>query len=268
MSLERAIGLALVATVLLLPTSAVATHGPAHGAIFPTDAGTVAVFEFEGDALDSSGNARHLTPIETSPSYVGTPCGTAWLSPSTTVQGFDWSAFAGHLVAPYTVEMVLTPSEVDAWNKLFSHDDGLDAGWYIRSSTFNSFPSGALPGPLFSVGTLAYLAIVSTTPGSIDVYVDGAFAGTISAQFSSAPANAVFFRDDAGTSRSEIYDGTVDAMRISSTARTLAEMGAIMSQLDAMCPAPPVWTPELGSLVFVAVGALGIAGVVAVRRRA
>jgi hypothetical protein len=196
--------------------------------LFPSMAGVLATFDFNGDVRDTSGNGRDGILIG------GTFVPTSWdqglrIVPPQPV-GFDWSAYAGLIRHPYTIEMILTPATLGSWRKLFSFNDGADAGWYYFNNTFQAFPNGTIGSGLLA-GQRHYLAFVSRDNSTMDVYFQGHLIGTTNASFTAPPVNAVFFRDDSGTGRNEQFDGTVEALRISGVNRTPAEIDAVQQRL-------------------------------------
>jgi hypothetical protein len=194
--------------------------------IFTNDLQTLARFEFNGDVRDlSRGRDGTLTgAAQFRPSRFG-----LGLSLGPTGPGLVWTPYAGTLTHPFTIEMVLTPDSVAGYNKLFSHDDSLDAGWYVHDGAFSAYPAGNEIANVFQAGQVAYVALASTSPTQLDVYLNGVRVGTTSMVFTAPPPQAVFFRDDRGGS--EQLSGMVDAMRISTGTRTPAEMAAVLARI-------------------------------------
>lgn len=214
---------------------------PAAVTLFPPADNVLAVFEFEGNANDSSGNNRSGTLL--GGAIVPNDCGSG-LQIADNAHGLDWSAHAALLVHPYTIEMILTPEQTTSYAKLFSHDDTQEAGWYYGSNKIELFPWELLGTDNVLPGVRHYLAFVSTGPDTVHVYFQGNLLGSGSATFTAPPVNAVFFRDDAATSRFESLRGIVDALRISSVTRTPAEIGAVMTRVLA-CQAHSAYLPAL-----------------------
>ena len=150
--------------------------------------------------------------------------------------GIDWSEYAGLLSHPYTVEIVLTPADTSGFRKIFSFDDSSDNGWYYNGQGIRAYPNSTLGGGQVLPGELHYIAFVSTAPDQIDVYFQGVLLGSTNASFTAPPSQAIFFRDDAGTGRSERLDAVVEAMRISGVARTAEEIAAIQQNLSTTVP--------------------------------
>ena len=222
---------------------AVAVVSPAHAGspaneTLPPAFDVIALFEFDGNTLDTSGNARHATLI--GGDFVGSRYGSALQVIEGDVEGvafpmgIDWSPYAGLLVHPYTVEILFTP--IDAlmsgdYQKLFSNADASDGGWYYVDQSFQAYSDGAtLGGGTLAANQLIYLAIVSTAPDQIEVFFNGQSIGIGPKGFTGTPAEAIFFRDDAGTSRNEQLTGQIEVLRISDIARTGAEIATIAEQ--------------------------------------
>lgn len=198
----------------------------------PPAAGVVALFEFDGNALDSSGNERHATLL--GGQFVNTRLGTALRVEDAFVpMGIDWSAYAGLLVHPYTVEILFRPVELTeppegGYRKLFSSDDSLDAGWYYVDRDFNAYPTGPDLGEgQLQAGQLIYLAIVSTSEDEIEVFFNGRSIGTGPKGFTGTPPQAIFFQDDIDTGRDEQLNGDIEVLRISDVSRTAGEIATI-----------------------------------------
>jgi hypothetical protein len=65
------------------------------------------------------------------------------------------------------------------------------------------------------------------------VWIDGVRVGTaIPLTFTAPPPKAIFFRDDSTSAREEWLKGGVEAVRISSKARTEAEIEAQWQKLQ------------------------------------
>lgn len=200
----------------------------ATASLFPPMDGVLATFDFNGNVRDSSGNGRDGILIG------GTFVPTSWdqglrIVPPQPI-GFDWSAYASLIRHPYTIEIVLTPATLGGWRKLFSFNDGADAGWYYLNNSFQAYPNGQVGSGMLA-GQRHYFALVSRDASTIDVYFQGQLIGTTNASFTAPPVHAVFFRDDAGTGRNEQFDGTVEALRISGVNRTPAEIDAVQQRL-------------------------------------
>lgn len=197
--------------------------------VFSADAGTLALFEFNGDVTDSSGNSRDASLI--GGTFAATEWGQGLVLAGLDPQGIEWTAHAALLVHPYTVEMVLVPDSTTDYLKLFGFDDGSDDGWYYFRNEFLAYPGSQLGAGALVGGVRHYLAIVSTAVDTIDVYFDGILLGSLAASFAAPPAEAIFFRDDTATSRSESLTGVVEEVRLSGVARTAAEIGASQTRL-------------------------------------
>lgn len=194
---------------------------PEHcDAMFTIDANTLAVFELNGDVLDTSGNHRDAALI--GGTFVPTAWGQGLSVPGAATQGFQWNTYGALLVHPFTVEMVLTPAAVSCWRKLFGPDDTLDKGWNYCDK-FHTYP-GSTIGPNLTAGQRHYFAIVSTSSTTIDVYLNGTRLGGLDSSFTAPPAQAIFFRDDTQTGRAETLTGVIDAVRLSKVARTATEI--------------------------------------------
>lgn len=201
--------------------------------IFPNDTHTLALFRLNGDVQDASGNGRHATLI--SGAFTSTPLGQGLqLSGHSDGdgQGFHWNAYAHLLVHPYTIEMIVTPEETQSYRKLFSFDDGGDPGWYYRGEGITAYPYERLGEGLALPNERHYLAFVSLDNETIEVYLQGVSIGTTEASFTAPPTHAVFFNDDATTSRLEQLSGVVDEVRLSNVARTAVEIQAVQNTLS------------------------------------
>lgn len=235
--------------------------GPAPGPVFPPAANVLAEFEFNNNTQDSSGNGRDATLL--GGEFVASPFGQglrvgrlpqsgldwwsyieAWipalLLPAPSGQGMqvvmpppsgiDWSQYAGLLVHPYTIEMILIPKETVAWQKLFSFDDAEDAGWYYKDGGIQAYPHDVLGGGQMQPDGLHYLAFVARTPDQVAIYFQGQLVGLTDASFIAPPAQAIFFKDDRATAGEQL-SGVIEALRISSVARTPAEILFVQQML-------------------------------------
>jgi len=196
--------------------------------VFRNDSATLASLEFNGDVIDTSGNGR--SPTLLGGTFERTSWGMGLRLPNADPQGLDWSAYAGLLKHPYTIEMVVTPESVGCWAKLFSVNDASDRGWYYCNG-FQAYPNAVVGNAGITAGTRHYFALVSTSDSTVDVYFQGVKIGSTSAAFNAPPSSAIFFRDDSATSRGERLRGIVEAMRISSVSRTSAEIAAVQAYL-------------------------------------
>ena len=208
---------------------------PNRDHVFPPADGNVLVqLEFNGDLNDVSGNERDATLI--GGGFVETDFGQG-LEISEREHGIDWSQYAGRIRHPYTIELVFTPTaESGTFAKLFSPDDDIEDGWYLYDGGFRAYPieGGSLGSDFMPFGERAYLTVVSTSARQINVYANGALISDepINAQFTAPPEDAVFFRDDGSANRHEMMYGVVEAIRVSSTARTAAEISAVQETLQ------------------------------------
>jgi hypothetical protein len=197
--------------------------------VFEPDSDALAIFELNGDVVDTSGHHRDATLI--GGTFVQTAWGMGLALDGGATQGFEWARNAGLLVHPFTVEMVITPQSTACYKKLFGSDDTQDAGWYL-CNTFESYPNDPVGGLQNPANHRQYLAVVSTSPSTVDIYIDGTKAGSTGIGFTQT-GTAIFFRDDTNTNRTEGFAGIVEAVRISGRARTTAELAAIQTQLSA-----------------------------------
>ncbi len=108
----------------------------------PDDANVLARFSFNGNVEDVSGNERHGRLI--GGQFVTSRFGQGLLVGQADSNGMDWSQYAGLLVHPYTIEMVLTPEETLNWRKLFSFSDTADNGWYYKNQGIQAYPHAVL----------------------------------------------------------------------------------------------------------------------------
>ncbi|PRQ02668.1 hypothetical protein ENSA7_54970 [Enhygromyxa salina] len=196
--------------------------------LFSADEDTLAILELNGDANDSSGNERHAMLI--GGSYVDTAWGQGLSLPQMTQQGLSWTAHVADLVAPYTIELVLTPAQTTCFQRLYTFNSMSDHGWYYCSG-FASYPNGTI-GQQFPVNQRQYLALVSTDDTTLDVYVDGVLLGSTPTGFTTPSGHAEFFNDDADNLHFEELLGVVEAIRISSVARTEQEFIDIQARIE------------------------------------
>lgn len=230
-------------TATVLMSCALAAAAPAHagalaGETLPPASDVVALFEFDGSALDSSGNGRHAELIGGSfgQGRYGNVLRVRYLPEEGDVvapMGIDWSAHADLLVHPYTVEMVFTSyteggEPTSGYQKLFSPDDAEDNGWYIVDGDFEAYPTAFYLGDeRIRHDQVIYLAIVSTSEDEIEVFFNGQSIGTSGKGFFGTPLQAIFFQDDAQTTRGEQLQADVEVLRISDVARNAGEIAAI-----------------------------------------
>jgi hypothetical protein len=196
--------------------------------VFDTDSGTLALLELNGDESDTSGNNR--SPLLVGGTFEPTSWGMGLRMPADDPQGLDWSAYASLLVHPYTIEMVITPDSVGCYGKLFGATDDSDNGWYYCDG-FDAYPNNTVADAGITASTRHYFALVSTDASTIDVYFQGTKIGSTAASFTAPPSAAVLFRDDSSTGRSERVAGIVEAVRISSVARSSTEIAAVATHL-------------------------------------
>ncbi|MGE0551343.1 MAG: LamG-like jellyroll fold domain-containing protein [Kofleriaceae bacterium] len=194
--------------------------------VFESDAETLAVFELNGDVMDSSANARHATLI--GGTFEATSWGMGLSVPGSQAQGFQWNDYAGMIEHPYSIEMVVTAKDTACFKKLFGAKNNLDAGWYYCDK-FDAYPNAAI-GPELAANERHYFAIISRSASDIDVYLNGSFIGSTDAGFDAPPMAAIFFRDDTNTD-DENLTGVIDAVRISSVARSESEIETIADRL-------------------------------------
>ncbi len=195
--------------------------------IFESDGDTLAILELNGDLSDSSGNVRHAVAL--SGNFVPTFWGQGLPLQGAAPQGIDWSSYAGLLVHPYTIEIVLVPNDTACYRRIFSFSANSNYGWYYCNG-FVAYPNGSI-GNTFEAQVRHYLAMVSTAPDAIDLYVNGALVDSTNAAFTAPPTDVLFFQDD-NANGSQFLAGTVDAIRLSSVARTPSEILAIQQRLD------------------------------------
>jgi|HigsolmetaAR206D_1030411.scaffolds.fasta_scaffold05090_3 hypothetical protein len=204
----------------------------ANQSIFPPADNVLGLFEFENDVKDSSGNGRDLTLI--GGSIVSSRCSSGLKIEQTAVAGVEWNAYASLIEHPYTIEMVLTPEDTLHWRKLFSFDPNLDDGWYYYQNGIQAYPHEVFGSPDVRENQLHYIAFVSTSPSTIDIYFQGQLIGSSDAAFTAPPSHAVFFQDDSAVPE-ENFSGIVEAMRISSVSRTPEEIAAVQERLNSTC---------------------------------
>jgi len=198
-------------------------------AVFPNDPATLALLELNGNVLDSSGNGR--SPILLGGTFEPTSWGMGLRLPNTDPQGLDWSAYAGFLHPPYTIEMVITPDSVGCYAKIFGINDASDQGWYYCNG-LQPYPRGtAVMSTGITAGTRHYLALVAKDVSTVEVYFQGVKIATTTTPFTTPPVGAILFRDDSTTIRNERLRGIVEALRISSVSRTPTEIAAIQAHL-------------------------------------
>ena len=54
-------------------------------------------------------------------------------------QGIDWNAHKDLITHPFTMELVLVPTDTNSYRRLFRYDDGLYEGWYYGDYLFYSY---------------------------------------------------------------------------------------------------------------------------------
>lgn len=197
--------------------------------LFPPTDNVLAQFEFNGDVQDVSGNDHHATLI--GGDFVATSFGQGLRVGISQTTGLDWSAHAGLLEHPFTVEMVLVPETTQDWQKLFSFSDSADAGWYYKNQGIQAYPFGILGSGQVKGNERHYLAFVSTAPDQMDVYFQGILLGSTNMSFTAPPTEAIFFKDDTAVA-GEILQAVVEGLRISSVARTPEEIGFMQNRLQ------------------------------------
>jgi hypothetical protein len=222
---SAAVAVALGIALGLAPVGASAVPDP--DVFFPSDAATLAIFEFNGDVLDSSGNNRHATLLNPTSTYVASTYGQGLALPDVNnqLQGIDWSAYTALLVPPYTVEVLVHPTSVTGYRRLFTHDDQDDNGLYYFNGGLVNYPDDPLAGAALPANTLHCLAwsAPETPANALDLYLDGDYLGQVGRTYT-VPSQAWFFMDDTGGFPNENILGHVDAMRISNVARTGTEL--------------------------------------------
>jgi hypothetical protein len=240
---SAAVAVALGITLTLVPVAASAAPDP--DVFFPSDPATLAIFEFNGDVLDSSGNDRHATLLDPASTYVTSTYGQALVLPRVDdqAQGIDWSTYAALLTPPYTVEVLVHPTDLDYYNRLFTFDDHDDNGLYYLDGGLVNYPDSPLAGDPLPVDTrhcLAWSAPVSPA-NVLDLYLDGDYLGQVGRSYD-VPTQALFFMDDLTVPNENIL-GHVDAMRISSVARTSTELADACAASNAGTPLTTVPGP-------------------------
>lgn len=198
--------------------------------VFPIDANVLALFEFEGDVSDLSGNNRHVTLL--GGTFASTPLGQGLRVGPPDPVGISWSTYANLLQHPYTVEFILTPEDTQGWRKLFSFNDLADGGWYYKNQGIQAYPNAVIGTGNVKGNELHYLAFVSTAPDKVDVYFQGTLLGSTNASFTAPPAEMIFFRDERNTGRGEQLSGVIDALRISHVSRPATEIAAIQAGIE------------------------------------
>ena len=128
--------------------------------------------------------------------------------------------------------MVLTPEDTTTSAKLFSVEDTSDRGWYYDFTAIHAFPNEEGIGRgLVRSRQRHYIAFVSTASDQVDIYFQGALLGSTNAGFVAPPVQAIFFRDDSLTERSQQVDAVVEALRISNVTRTPDEIAAVQARV-------------------------------------
>ena len=199
--------------------------------VFPIDTNVLALFEFDGDVNDLSGNNRHATLL--GGTFAPTPLGQGLRVGPPDPVGISWSTYANLLQHPYTVEFILTPEDTQGWRKLFSFNDLADGGWYYKNQGIQAYPSAVIGTGRIKGNELHYLAFVSTAPDKVDVYFQGTLLGSTNASFTAPPLEAIFFRDERNTGRGEQLSGIIDALRISHVARSSTEIASVQGGIES-----------------------------------
>ncbi len=228
---ERRYTVVPLLAVAALITAGVSPHvnAVAPNEFFGNDADVLARFEFNGALTDSSGNGRDIVALGTG-GFEAAPWGQGVRIADTDPTGLSWTQHASLIQHPYTIEVVMTPENLDGggWRKIFSFDDADDNGWYYYNTggqwAIQDYPNRAVGAGAIEPGVQHYIAFVSTSPTSVEVYLQGELLGETETTFAAPPTEAIFFRDDSDTGRYEQFVGVVDALRISSVARTAEEI--------------------------------------------
>ena len=202
--------------------------------VFEVDATTLSVMELNGDVMDGGEGARNGTLL--GGDFVDTEFGQGLRLVGEAPQGIDWDAHKDLITHPFTIELVLVPTDTYDYARLFRYDDELDEGWYYGDYLSCSYDNAPIPdvGEPFVADERHYIAIVSREEDPellIDVYLNGIFVGATPAgdggSFTDPIANAVFFEDD----NSEHLIGVVDALQISSGSRSTEDIAPVQSRL-------------------------------------
>lgn len=202
--------------------------------VFEVDATTLSVMELNGDVMDGGDDARNGTLL--GGDFVDTQFGQGLRLMGEGPQGIDWNAYKDLVTHPFSIEMVLVPTDTYDYRRLFRYDDS-DEGWYYGDYLFYSYDNTPIPdvGEPFVADERHYIAIVSREEGMellIDVYLNGVLVGSTPAgydgSFTNPIASAVFFEDDSD----EHLIGVVDALRISSGSRSTEDISAVQSRLE------------------------------------
>lgn len=230
--------------------------------VFEPDGTTLALFELNGDFSDSSGNGRDAEPIlafsdagadagDPADRWVDTEWGQGLSFPETSdlvahAWGFDWSQYANLIDETFTIEMVFVTTTNDCYQRLFMFERGNDDGWYICESfspylsgsqtVYQPFSDGGSGNLVLDVRHYLAMAVhpgptqdASSTQSQVDVYIDGALAGTVGSSFLGSPTDAIFFED---LDTDEQFNGVVDSVRISNGNRSPAEIAAVWDKLN------------------------------------
>ncbi|MCA9936582.1 MAG: hypothetical protein KC415_21755 [Anaerolineales bacterium] len=199
--------------------------------IMPVDANVLALFPFDGDTTDISGNARHATLISGTFTTTVHSQGLALTGGLGVEQGFQWNNYAHFLVPPYTIEMILTPTQTDEYAKLFGSDDTNDSGWYYFTEGLRSYPNDSLGVGMVLPNRSHYIAFVSQSITTTAVYFQGQYLGIANTDWMTSTLDAIFFNDDSDTTRYEQFAGIVEEVRISDVSRTAGEIAAVQAIL-------------------------------------
>lgn len=203
---------------------------------FPVDENTLAIFEFNGNVQDSSGNNRHATLLNASSTYSTSTFGQGLVLPnqSNVYQGIQWNAYKSLLVAPYTVEVLVFPEDVEDYARLFTHDTLDDDGLYYYQGTLINYPDDGLSGVSLASSTLHCLAWAApaSPANKLNLYLDGDYLGQVNRAYDE-PSIAHFFMDNTENAPNENILGYVDAMRISNVVRTNAELASVCAASNA-----------------------------------
>lgn len=152
-----------------------------------------------------------------------------------------------------------------SWRKVVDFKDlTSDLGYYDKDG-ISYFVGAGTGGTPFVNNVMSFLVLTrDASTKTVSVYVNGAqsltfYDGSDLADFSGAGGVAHFFEDDVNFSRREAAPGYVDYIATYDRALSASEVAG----LDAV----PVTTPEPASLVLMATGFAGLAGIVRRRRR-
>jgi hypothetical protein len=178
------------------------------------------------------------------------------------IQG-DWLQYTGGVGSSYSIELYfrLDTASFDEYSRIVNSSGG-DNGLYIIGGasplTMDYYEGGDFTGSPFTMSTMHHL-VLTRTPTSTEVFLDGAQSQTLGATASSAaPGDIFLFKDD----NNEQGGGFVDFVRFYDGALSSREVSYLYNEgqlrstgsLTSSAPEPGMW-----ALMMAGIGLTGAA---------